>query len=249
MNSPAPQPERLECAGDLRVAFQSFVAQRDFPCVGAKSALAREDMTFMTARDITSAWDDLEIHSRLSAFARSFRDNPHPFQSFILLFEQPTSLSEESFECALWQRLQSLTDKDAWRGEPTDTNVSSDPDDPHFALSYGGEAFFVVGLHPRASRPARRFQTPALVFNPHQQFESLRADQRYDQLRDKIMERDLALAGSHNPMLARHGEGSAAPQYSGRHVGDAWKCPFVARDQTSSGAEDKEWRKKPIAGW
>ena len=40
------------------------------------------------------------------------------------------------------------------------------------------------------------------------------------------MVRDEALAGSRNPMLARHGEASEARQYSGRVVDDAWQCPF-----------------------
>ena len=35
-------------------------------------------------------------------------------------------------------------------------------------------------------------------------------------MREKIMLRDEAMAGSRNPMLARHGEASEARQYSGR---------------------------------
>ena len=104
--------------------------------------------------------------------------------------------------------------------------VSPDPEDPHFSLSFGGEAFFVVGLHPNASRAARRFPRPTLVFNLHDQFERLRAEGRYERMREKILERDVALTGSVNPMLARHGEASEARQYSGRAVGDDWQCPF-----------------------
>ena len=67
------------------------------------------------------------------------------------------------------------------------------------------------------------------MFNLHDQFEQLRADQRYEPLRAKILERDEALAGSINPMLARHGQISAARQYSGRMVDDGWTCPFSGR--------------------
>jgi uncharacterized protein len=81
-------------------------------------------------------------------------------------------------------------------------------------------------LHPNASRPARRFSRPALVFNLHDQFERLREEGRYDRMRERIVERDLALAGSINPMLARHGEVSEARQYSGRKVEAGWRCPF-----------------------
>ena len=45
-------------------------------------------------------------------------------------------------------------------------------------------------------------------------------------MREKILVRDEALAGSRNPMLARHGESSEARQYSGRAVDAAWACPF-----------------------
>jgi FPC/CPF motif-containing protein YcgG len=107
-----------------------------------------------------------------------------------------------------------------------DPNVDSDPDSPHFSLSIGGKGFFVVGLHPRASRAARRFKYPTLVFNLHAQFERLRDEGRYELIRTKVLERDVALQGSPNPMLTRHGEESAAREYSGRAVGSDWKCPF-----------------------
>ena len=77
-----------------------------------------------------------------------------------------------------------------------------------------------------ASRPARRFDRPILVFNLHNQFEWLRAEGRYERMREAILERDVKLAGSVNPMLARHGESSEARQYSGREVDEDWKCPF-----------------------
>ena len=73
------------------------------------------------------------------------------------------------------------------------------------------------------------FLSPLWFFNLHDQFEKLRADGRYDRMRETIMARDVALAGSPNPMLQRHGEGSAAAQYSGRAVNDGWRCPFSDR--------------------
>lgn len=153
-----------------------------------------------------------------------------------MLFEEEATLSEEAFEATLWARLQSLTDKDEWLGQEPDPRVGVTPDDPHFSLSFGGEGFFVVGLHPGASRPARRFERPALVFNLHDQFEQLRAQGRYEKLRESIIERDVALAGFANPMLARHGTVSEARQYSGRAVGEDWVCPFSGRRGSVSDA-------------
>ncbi len=213
----------------LSQAFRDFIQNPPFPCVGAKSALSRGRMKIVVARDITSGWDDMRIYPALLAFIARYRETPDLFQSFAVVFEGPGRLTEEQFEDALWERAQSLSDKDSWLGQPYDESVATEPDNPHFSLSFGGEAFFVVGLHPGASRPARQFSSPVLVFNLHAQFERLRAEGRYEKLRSSILQRDEALAGSINPMLARHGETSEARQYSGRHVDSEWRCPFNPR--------------------
>ncbi|WP_449411481.1 guanitoxin biosynthesis heme-dependent pre-guanitoxin N-hydroxylase GntA [Methylobacterium komagatae] len=210
-------------------AFREFIQDPPFPCVGAKSALSRGRLRIVVARDITSGWDDMRIYPALLSFIASYREAPDLFQSFAVVFEGPGAISEETFEASLWARAQSLSDKDSWLGQPYDGRVAADPDNPHFSLSFGGEAFFVVGLHPGASRPARRFPSPVMVFNLHAQFERLRAEGRYEKLRSSILQRDEALAGSTNPMLSRHGEASEARQYSGRQVGPDWRCPFTPR--------------------
>ena len=211
--------------------FRSFIADRSFPCVGAKAALKRDGMRFIVARDFRSGWDDLRIMPALFEIAARYRAEPELFQSLVVLFEGGAPLDEARFEKGLWKRLQSLSDKDEWLGQQPDPRVAHDPDDPHFAMSFGGEAFFIVGLHPKASRPARRFATPAIVFNLHDQFETLRAEGRYDKLRASILERDVAIAGSVNPMLAQHGKVSAARQYSGRAVEAGWRCPYSGRSR------------------
>ena len=217
-----------DSAHSLAERFRDFIREGDFPCVGAKSAVARGQLRIVIARDINSAWDDLRIYTALLDFAHDYGMDDRLFQSFVVIFDGGEVASEAAFERALWSRVQSLADKDAWHGQSYDERVSSDPESRHFSLSFGGEAFFVVGLHPRASRPARRFERPALVFNLHDQFERLRREGRYEPLRSKIIERDVALAGSANPMLSRHGETSEARQYSGRAVEEDWAAPFAA---------------------
>ena len=214
----------------LAERFRAFVRDPAFPCVGAKSALSREKMRIIVGRNVASAWDDLRILPELTALATQYRERPELFQTLVVIFEAPEIIAEAAFEAHMWERIQSLADKDAlWFDQPRDARVSDDPDDPHFSLSFGGEAFFVVGLHPGASRPARRFERPALVFNLHDQFEQLRQQNRYEKLRDAILDRDLSLAGSLNPMLARHGQESEARQYSGRAVSSEWQCPYAGR--------------------
>ncbi|MDC0886791.1 guanitoxin biosynthesis heme-dependent pre-guanitoxin N-hydroxylase GntA [Altererythrobacter sp.] len=223
-------------AGDdarLADAFRDYVEDRAFPCVGAKSALATGSLNIKLCHDITSAWDDLAIHRDLLTWSREYaiaKDSGQArFRSLAIVFRQSRAMSEKVFERYMWERIQSLSDKDDWLEQPYDTSVSADTDDPHFGLSFGGQAYFVVGMHPGASRPARRFERPAMVFNLHDQFVQLRESQRYERMRETILERDKALAGDINPMLTRHGEASEAAQYSGRQVGDEWECPLRKR--------------------
>ena len=204
-----------------------MIAASDFPCVGAKAALATGNLKVSACHRLDSNWDDLRIHGELVEWAQAYEADTAGLRSLVFAFDGPYDLSEAAFEEAMWARIQSFADKDAWMGQAYDQRVSSDPTDPHFSLSFGGRAFFVVGLHPNASRPARRFPQPALVFNLHDQFERLRAEGRFERMRSRILERDIAFAGDINPMLARHGEGSAAAQFSGRIVGEDWQCPFA----------------------
>ena len=211
----------------LEDRFRGFIHHADFPCVGAKSALAKGTLDVLVARDIRSNWDDRRIYDGITKVVSEYRVDRALFRSFAVIFEGPDEIDEPTFERYLWARAESLTNKDTWLGKPHDHRVSSDPDNPHFSLSFGEEAFFIVGLHPYASRPARRFERPVLVFNLHDQFEQLRRQGLYEKMRDKIIARDIALAGSPNPMLARHGVSSEARQYSGRIIADPdWKCPF-----------------------
>lgn len=216
----------LDRPATLEREFTAWVGNPDFPCVGAKSAMASGRLKVVAARDIRSAWDDLVIHRELLDWAAEYRKDPEDFRSLAIVFAGPADLDEQAFEAAMWDRLQSLADKDHWLGQPYDPRVSPDPQDPHFSLSFGNEAFFVVGLHPRSSRPARRFGRPALVFNLHDQFERLRREGKYERMSEVILTRDEKLAGSRNPMLAPHGTESEAKQYSGRLVGRNWRCPF-----------------------
>lgn len=206
--------------------FREFIQNEDFPCVGAKSALARDALTVVEAAEIDCAASDVEIYRALKAFGEELDHESPIVRSFAVIFSGPGDLDEEAFEKALWTRLQCLHNLDVIGGGQWNEAVDRDPDSPHFSLSLGGEPFFVIGLHPNASRPARRFSQPALVFNSHTQFEKLRADGRYARMKEIIRKRDSELAGSVNPMLNDFGDASEARQYSGRAVDENWKCPF-----------------------
>ncbi len=207
----------------LRTAFRSFAGDGDYPCVMATSALRRGEVAF-------HAYPTLDA-SAADALARDlgrFAHEPEPergVRSFVAVFGGDAPDSERAFEERLWAMLSALHARD---GAGWDPAVSADPDHPEFSFSFAGRAFYVVGMHPRASRPARRLGHPALVFNPHEQFERLRREGRYDKVRSLIRDRDRAFAGSVNPMLDDFGVRSEARQYAGRAVGEGWQCPFAA---------------------
>ena len=210
----------------LVTEFRQFVRRPSFPCVGAKAALTKGQLEFAVAHDLRAASADMQIYSALCNFAKRSQVGKTLFRSFVVLFRCPLTLNERAFEHHMWARLQALTDLDTQHGQPRDEHVSADPANPHFSLSFGGEAFFAVGLHPGASRAARRFSHPAIVFNPHYQFEELRRQGLYEKMRKRIVEKEVAVSGSVNPMLREFGEASEAPQYSGRLVEEGWTCPF-----------------------
>jgi FPC/CPF motif-containing protein YcgG len=221
--APASQFARVANEG-----FRGFVLDDAFSCLGAKSSL-RRDMYRLGAYE---RLDDPAVTEGLArdlyAFAAERRGFESDFTTFIAVFREREYPTEEAFEGALWSQLDRLNALDA-RYHPWDPRVSADPDDPKFSFSYAGNAFFVVGLHPQASRAARRFAWPTLVFNAHEQFEHLRADGRFAGLQRQIRARELRLDGELNPNLADYGRHSEARQYSGRATDESWKCPFKPR--------------------
>lgn len=206
-------------------AFVEHIEQPGFPCVAAKTAIARDQVQFFEAGSIDSGEHDEALLAALLGYAQDVAAGGSAFQSFVALFPDSAEKTPEQFERSLWQRLQRLHERDARRFE-WDPTVSRDPESDHFSMSLVGQAFYVVGTHSGSERRARRTAVTAMVFNLHKQFERLRAEGRYKRFRDEIVTRDIAFQGHANPMLATHGESSEARQYSGRMVGDAWRCPF-----------------------
>jgi FPC/CPF motif-containing protein YcgG len=213
----------------LRRSIIEHIGQSDFPCVGAKSALAQGGLTILSVGPISATSDDLRIHDALLRLGSADDAGAQSFRSLAVIFAGPQDLNEPDFEAALWRRLGALMAEDRRRGYSYAPGFSDDPADPHFALSFGGQAMFAVGLHPNASRKARRLSFPAIMFNPHDQFKRLREEQNYERMREVILTRDADLDGEPNPMVARHGEISEARQYSGRAVGSDWRCPLSPR--------------------
>lgn len=216
-------------ATDRSAAFLAHVENPDFPCVGSKAALGQGAIRTLELGQLGQRDNDAPLLDGLAGFARHLAVQPadsNVVHSIVAIFDGPRDTDETRFEALLWSQLQRLHLLDVRRGNAWADGVSRDPDSPKFSLSLAGHPYFVIGLHPGASRIARRFAWPAMVFNSHVQFDRLRADGRYAKMQKATRARDLELQGSINPNLADFGTAAETRQYSGRKVEADWKCPF-----------------------
>src|SRR5690349_8990293 len=160
---------------EIKAAFTTFVADPEFPCLGAKAALNAGSQVLRVYQKLGAKECATELARHLEAFILSEARRAQAFATFVAVFREPRGVSEEQFEEVLWLGLQQLHEIDALR-YVWNANVSSDPADPLFAFSFASEPLYVVGLHGGSSRRARSFPWPTLVFNPHAQFKQLRRD-------------------------------------------------------------------------
>jgi uncharacterized protein len=211
----------------FREQFSAFIGAHDFPCVGAKAAFNSGSYRLSVYNQLGTIQATNALATDLRRFTRSRLCRTNEYATFVAIFEKPRDVTEVIFEKLLWSQLQQLNRIDA-RSHAWDPKVSSQPNDPFFSFSFGGQALYVVGLHGASSRQSRRFHWPALVFNPHEQFHRLRLKGKWRRMRDTIRAREVALQGNVNPMLSDFGERSEAGQYSGRVTGKGWQPPFKA---------------------
>lgn len=205
--------------------LQELILNKTYPCVAARSAMSRKHIPCYIADHLGCGKDDGHILQFLYRFILDFRTAKTNFHSAAVIFKSPETITEETFDTHLWQRLQSLSQQDALNF-PYDQRVNPDPSAPDFSFSLGKEAFFIIGLHPASARRARQFKYPAIVFNPHVQFEEMRKSDRYQKMKTVVRKRDILYSGSVNPMLADFGEKSEVYQYSGREYDREWSCPL-----------------------
>jgi FPC/CPF motif-containing protein YcgG len=205
----------------------AMIGDPDYPCLGARSVFRRERAVFHVYEELGTSSTARRLLPDLARFAEEV-DQETGLASFVALFRGPEVHDERDFERLLWAQLRQLHAEDE---QPWAPEVSADPQDPHFAFSAAGTAYFIVGLHPMASRYARRSAVPTLVFNLHEQFEELRSTGIFPRMRDRIRSRDARLQGQVNPMVSDHGQSSEARQYSGREVALDWRAPFHPEPQ------------------
>ncbi|HET8859525.1 guanitoxin biosynthesis heme-dependent pre-guanitoxin N-hydroxylase GntA [Marivirga sp.] len=203
--------------------FEELILEHDHPCVMAQSSFKLKQVEIFTYEKMGSNESSKALLDDLKHYIDTYDFNASQYQSLLAVFPSDCISSEQIFEEKLWTQLHKLhlLDDREW-----DNEVSNDPENAKFSFSVAGKAFYIVGMHPKSSRFARRSPYPTIVFNFHSQFEQLKDRGVYHEVRDKIRSRDKELQGTINPVVSDFGEISEARQYSGRNVEQEWKCPF-----------------------
>ena len=219
-------------APEIEREFAEFVSGASFSCLVGKGVVNQSGHIVRAYAPLGTRAATSVLASDLTVFGSRAREAVG-LRAFVAVFPDRAPRTELAFEARLWAQLQRLSDADdadaSW-----DPSVSDDGDDPMFSFSFGGHAYFVVGMHAHSSRVSRSFRWPALVFNPHAQFGRLRGEGRFARIQKTIREREIEVQGSLNPNLADFGERSEARQYSGREVEEHWRCPFHRANSPAS---------------
>ena len=205
--------------------YLAFLQQRDYPCIAAKAAVANGHVQCLVIDDMSSPAEDELIVSFLYDFVEYYRRSVKPYHTAAVIFRLPEIRQERRFDELLWERLAAFRDIDREHYKH-DPRVDADPSSAHYSYSLKEEAFFILGLNPMSSRLARRFRYPAIIFNPHAEFEKLRNNHKYESMKTAVRKRDIHFSGSMNPMLKDFGEESEVFQYSGLQYDLTWQCPL-----------------------
>src|SRR5690606_9033301 len=109
----------------------AHLENRMFPCVAAKASLVKDQQKVLVVGHMACPKDDLEILEFIYNFVDDYRKSDSPFNSAVIVFEQPTMLSESAFDTFFWQRMQSLSNLDAEK-YAYDPRVSDNPESENF---------------------------------------------------------------------------------------------------------------------
>ena len=210
---------------NIEHSIKNLIGKKNYPCVAAIQSLHQQEFKIGTYKNFGTGDFSTQLGRDLIEFKKLQKETNSIYLSFWAVFTDPAFETEEAFEKAMWRELSLLSAKDG-PNIPWDEHFSSDPEQKNFCFSFGGDAFFIVGLHPKSSRLARQFPYPALVFNLYEQFEELHRQGKYEPMIKTNRLRDIKFQGSVNPTVEQHSDVWEAIQFSGRANTPDWKCPF-----------------------
>ncbi|AJC65877.1 MULTISPECIES: guanitoxin biosynthesis heme-dependent pre-guanitoxin N-hydroxylase GntA [Dickeya] len=205
--------------------FLNYIESDTFSCIGAKTAAAMGSLIHRDCcKNNNVSLED--VYGYLRQFISLREQLSKTNSTFVLTFSDKYCSDEAEFEIFLWDTLTKLSKIDMECGFLWSEECSSDPQSPQFSFSLGGEPFFIVGLHPKATRISRRSPYPSIVFNSHRQFHYLKELGTFEKMQKEIRRREMVIQGDLNPNLSNFGEESEARQYAGNITTKEWVCPF-----------------------
>ncbi|BDM70334.1 hypothetical protein HEK616_38210 [Streptomyces nigrescens] len=218
----------LHSAAAVRSELDRFIQSREFSCLGARAALKRDTITHRHYQRMGNERSAQENYRDLLEYVAALRPllSDQSFRTFVATFDEPGNVDELAYEGLIWQHLQLMHDIDS-RTFGLDDGASSDPRTPNFGFHTGGHAFFVVGMHPGASRASRRFSTSAIAFNSLAQFVLL--GEKFYSMQGAIRRREAKNNGSVNPSFTVYEYEQPARHFSGRFTEEDWTCPYASR--------------------
>ena len=198
------------------------------PCIFGKSVIKSKNYDLKFYNSLTDVESIMKLYDDLLSFKNSQKEKyGNDFSSFIAIFLEDNITNEKDFDNKLWNVLNILNQKDK-KYHKWDESVDSSPLDKNFSFSFGGRAYFVLGMHKGSSRLSRKFQYPTLVFNARYYFDLLRENGTMEKYRAMIRQKDANAQGTINPNLINYSDSdSEAKLYSGMEISSDWVCPFI----------------------
>src|ERR1700710_657246 len=95
-------------SASIEEEFVAFVADVDFPCLGAKAAFNTGTYTVSTYDELASPESSRLLARHLQEFLGSEMARNNEYATFVAVFREPISVSETEFERLLWSQLQQL---------------------------------------------------------------------------------------------------------------------------------------------
>lgn len=204
--------------------LNSIILQNNFPCIMAKAIAQKGFFKTFSIPNLNKESVEVAL-KKLQSFVSEMKSRNEKLSSCAVVIQDENLVDFESFEKSFWSFLKEMNslDKKTYKPDPT---VDADPTSSNFSYSIKEESFFIIALHPKSPRWARRFSYPTIVFNPHKQFTELRKKGTFNKIRDLIRVKDKLLQGTENKMLKNFGEKSEVYQYLGKDYNNNAPIPL-----------------------
>lgn len=200
--------------------FRALLLSEAYPCLGGRSAVRTDCYRLGVYPELGTETAVRDCAFGLWTMLADWPRDSHSVAVLVAVFDGPAISDELDFERALWRQLNAMHRLDAARSGFTETSpITLNEDDDGFF--FGDRTFFIVGLNPAASRWARRFGWPTLIFNSLTHDTVLRSRGQYERMQRIIRRRDTRLQGAPNPSV----DLPQMAQFSGRPVSQDWQCP------------------------